>query len=814
MADRDITFLFDVEGTGKDRFLRVRPETKPPRVTQAALFRMEGGGTRAGKMLIGGDASQGWTDLLTQLVERYGIDSPEKLPPDFWRELSMYDPSVRVEGSLLNRQVRDHVAMIVHMRSLGQKLPSGADLMEEVSNHVRSAVSEARAAGGKVHFAAYSRRYDLGMMFRELAQKDPATAWMVREEWKEWSKEGVLSLTAAEENVHRAMFEKMLRDPKAVPVFSKGPAFDVAIDQGLTSAEITLEKHAAGDFAKRSLMDDIIALSRGGDVKGMPAAVRRLLEPVANAEGDARWEAFKEFQREVSASPLEQDLLRGYYANRAAEKVGKEALSHAYTPWSMEYMLGWKQESVAAELAKILTERGEAVPEALGEVAHRAGSDVLEEAEIMRLLERPELRDALGERILSPEYQLGQVQQRFGKFAEEKAALRGGLGIAAEAVTPLAEGASLLSRMGRYAPQIAVAAGVVTAGLAIRDLYRARDNREAGSRIAAGIQALRTPVTPWDAISGIRASELPGANQSDFGSGRRNGPVFAMTPEAYQAQLWYEDPSNRAYLAESRAWSEIPRGWSRLSDEEVSRGKVDLSQYVAIVEDADTLSLHRAWLNRSVPLLGPAVGEMQKAMLLASKTLTGVDAGVEVRVHGIDAPETPHSEDRDIISGQPMADWSTRQMARLMEGATSIRLMPGETYGRYIGAPMAGGRDISRDLVRMGGAVALSIGSSQSPYKAEEDLAWRTGAGIHSDPYFKGYMSLKRRTGTAPPLNQLVRRSRLATSREANEALASAMLFANHQRASIRDTYAQNAFVQPAPYLAPPTPVNLGRIYS
>lgn len=104
-------------------------------------------------------------------------------------------------------------------------------------------------------------------------------------------------------------------------------------------------------------------------------------------------------------------------------------------------------------------------------------------------------------------------------------------------------------------------------------------------------------------------------------------------------------------------------------------------------------------------------------------------AGRDVRLHGIDAPETGQScfdgDGREYRCG---AD-ATRALARLIrdrpvacDGAEHDR------YGRLVAVCRVGGLDLNREMVRLGHAVAYAEYSAD--YLSEELDAYKAGRGI------------------------------------------------------------------------------------
>lgn len=116
--------------------------------------------------------------------------------------------------------------------------------------------------------------------------------------------------------------------------------------------------------------------------------------------------------------------------------------------------------------------------------------------------------------------------------------------------------------------------------------------------------------------------------------------------------------------------------------------------------------------------------------------------GVKYRIHGIDAPETRQTCERD---GQ---DWkcgvaATREMQRMISGqVVTCRGIEKDRYGRIVAKCYANGMDLGRELVRRGLAIAYRYFSMD--YAADEDAARASRLGIWGTVFQEPYQWRKR----------------------------------------------------------------------
>lgn len=108
-------------------------------------------------------------------------------------------------------------------------------------------------------------------------------------------------------------------------------------------------------------------------------------------------------------------------------------------------------------------------------------------------------------------------------------------------------------------------------------------------------------------------------------------------------------------------------------------------------------------------------------------------AGQRVRLHGIDAPETRQT---CLRAGRRWAcgKAATKAMRRLV-GRDPVRceVRDWDRYGRAVAACYAGGRDLQRELVRQG--LALAYRRYSTRYVPDEDAARAEGLGLWSGAF-------------------------------------------------------------------------------
>ncbi len=148
-------------------------------------------------------------------------------------------------------------------------------------------------------------------------------------------------------------------------------------------------------------------------------------------------------------------------------------------------------------------------------------------------------------------------------------------------------------------------------------------------------------------------------------------------------------------------------------------------------------------LPRHLPSILAATALLAFALPAQAETLSGqarvIDgdtfavAGEQIRLDGIDAPETRQTCTRD---GHPWAcGRAATQAMRQLIGRTPVRceVSGRDKYGRAIAACFAAGRDLQQQLVRQG--LALAYRKYSTRYVPDEEAARAEGVGLWSGEF-------------------------------------------------------------------------------
>lgn len=790
-----VDYVLDLETTGKRGWHGIREKFNPPRVTQIGMIRMDPLKAKAPKVILGGGPGGGWTNLIAPLIEKYQPQSELKLPPQFWRELASYDPSVTVKGSVLHDQVRAHVREYLTLRKTGKtgEMKSAADYIRVFQRTIQKDID----AGNTVRLNAYNKGFDLDQMVHEMnrAPGDEGAQFM---KWLDDNvAKGRIELKGVEENVHRGMFDVMMADEKVTPRFASSKYFDKARQAGLKTVGL---EATTPHYALREMINDLRAIKGGQPAKqvlqGLPAEVQSQLKSVRN------YDDFVKFSKYLTENPEAKRVLMGHYKGRVSQKFGVDMAKHV-REMGFEYLSGWRQEVTANLLG-------------LGKVKHTALADVYTSRDIIGLMSIAKTRERVAREIMTNEALiLQEVNVKYGRYLEEGAhavtrtgqtALRN---IAHRSRIAPPAGLSRLARSPLTLPLVAAAGGLIIGDQLMRNSTPQRQVNAMRDQMEGKIQAIRSATSQWDQQHGIRPSIMQFANQSIFGSGRHgawdNGSYRGVPIHGdieYLRQEYALHPSWQWQEAMSQAGADYSKAYGP-TKEEMANQAIDLSDYIYELKDADTLLLRKAWLNQNIPLVGPAVGFLQRHIQNLAKTMTGQDFGFTLRVDNVDAPETGHGGGYYIPGVQKGGDEATDIMDRVMRGstiqqalfggrATHIQLRPMGKYGRYVGTPMAGGQDLAGELVRRGGAISSAMDGS---YLADERLAQASGGGIWKYPEYQA-VPMARARGIRPAFSPLKRYSALGRSIDA-QAMYSLMVYAqNPQLHGVRDQHAQNINVR------------------
>ncbi|MCW4026748.1 MAG: thermonuclease family protein [Candidatus Bathyarchaeota archaeon] len=188
--------------------------------------------------------------------------------------------------------------------------------------------------------------------------------------------------------------------------------------------------------------------------------------------------------------------------------------------------------------------------------------------------------------------------------------------------------------------------------------------------------------------------------------------------------------------------------------------RVNLSNFVMNVEDADTILLRR------------------KGMLPWIKSLFG-RGQVSVRLAGIDAPETEgHGNDPigflRMWQEQPGGQEATAKLQSMIAAQENLNLVVStgkQTYGRSLGVLVGDqNKNLNLELLRKGAATALPFGPAsedilERQYAARaEEVAWKHREGIWDYARFKAQRVAHRHIGRAITHNTLTNVQKLASN--------------------------------------------------
>jgi len=179
--------------------------------------------------------------------------------------------------------------------------------------------------------------------------------------------------------------------------------------------------------------------------------------------------------------------------------------------------------------------------------------------------------------------------------------------------------------------------------------------------------------------------------------------------------------------------------------------ELKLNQYEVLVDDADTLVLNKKGSN---------------------------SAPIQIRMGGIDAPETVHGDDPiadyRIGQAQPFGKESTERLKELVAGGEDLRLFvdPSQkTYGRYIGVLFKGNKNINLQLVEEGYASSLEFGSrhkdaaDRAVFMAAGNKAEREGLGMWGLDFFQDWKAFSAGAGRDVTFNSFTDILRLSRNR-------------------------------------------------
>lgn len=269
----------------------------------------------------------------------------------------------------------------------------------------------------------------------------------------------------------------------------------------------------------------------------------------------------------------------------------------------------------------------------------------------------------------------------------------------------------------------------------------------------------------YNTIEGLRHGWFGSSRKyiTDFGSGFR-GQVASFAEKLknpmFLSEVEKEREANQKELGSfSKKDLMIARDRKTLEAINLKRSQlreVKLAQYQMLADDADTLVLNKKGT-----------------------------APIQIRLSGIDTPETLHGDDPlqkyRINQAQPFGERSTERLKDIMSGSKNLRLFvdPGQkTYGRYLGVLFDGNKNINLQLVDEGYASSLEFGSqkkdavNRAAFMAAGNKAEREGRGIWGEDFFREWRAFSAGAGRDVTFNSFTDILRLAKNRYLAEGAA------------------------------------------
>lgn len=187
--------------------------------------------------------------------------------------------------------------------------------------------------------------------------------------------------------------------------------------------------------------------------------------------------------------------------------------------------------------------------------------------------------------------------------------------------------------------------------------------------------------------------------------------------------------------------------------------KIDLSKYKMSAEDADTITIRKKGIVNSI------------------SGFFGGNAGMSIRMAGIDAPETAHGN----RGAMPLAESSKVALQAMLAGGSNIELLVDPTnitYGRTVGFAFADGQNLNLELLRQGQAAYLPFRGAKKNYynpavfsKAQR-LAQGSEKQMWGQGYYQAYRDVVSASGSTITFNTLVNPDKVAKNASLMSAAA------------------------------------------
>lgn len=504
-----------------------------------------------------------FTDLIDEgFLRRHNISqeylrSGKPLPEKALAELRSkgWDRSLGVSGSVLDRGARRHMEYILS----GGAIVTQKDFLKSKALEWKAIADK----GGKTEFHAWNVSYDLGEIIANM-QKDPETKAIIDDVLKK----GGVTGREMMESVHAMQFDHMMKSNWA-PVMTDRAAFAAAAGLGLkdisqeTSTKLGLIKEHTG---LRNLMDDIKVAGQANRQTAMEkraaayiaehpeaeTAVKNLTSRMSQVENFESWKGFVTEAHEGRGVPVwnqktNYDLVGDIWSTPGqshAHPLGsisnigsdlQEELSR--TAYAGEYsgfnnILGNRLEDTASHLLEhqeklqVSDTRAELIRASMG--LHEASGDTTHAKILTEELARIRSDEALNKVYRETMAATSPVTQLERANALYQDAFANGLPSLGDAATA-AGGGPALGKRG--ANKLMQSHTIATWALGAAALWMISENNRI-DKTPVSIEGQRRSESWYNSMRGIRPSELPFSNISNFHSGYDTFDVMAQTAPA------------------------------------------------------------------------------------------------------------------------------------------------------------------------------------------------------------------------------------------------------------------------------------------
>jgi endonuclease YncB( thermonuclease family) len=159
---------------------------------------------------------------------------------------------------------------------------------------------------------------------------------------------------------------------------------------------------------------------------------------------------------------------------------------------------------------------------------------------------------------------------------------------------------------------------------------------------------------------------------------------------------------------------------------------------------------------------------VEDADTITIRNVNDTNRSLKVRLAGIDAPETAHSD----RGAQPYAEAAKQIAIDMISKAKDVRVVmqPGDaTYGRQVGMVYADGINVNLELLKRGAAAYLPYRSKSKPpiynqraFEEAQERAYASKRGMWKESYFQAYKMISEKSNQSVTFNTLVNNSKIA----------------------------------------------------